>query len=141
MITETFERKVNTSKIECSWCYGVPAQWTITDELGWTDYVCTVHGSEWFPSAFPESEIIPVECIVAEITGRVSLVKIGDHDGHVPEWIMAKRRLSGTPRPWYPLVGHREGLRANDPVSLASALFVLALEGGTAHLVGTVNQD
>jgi hypothetical protein len=38
------------------------------------------------------------------------------------------------PRPWYPLVGHRSGLRANDLVSLASAFFVLALEGGTAHM-------
>lgn len=39
-----------------------------------------------------------------------------------------------TRRPWYPLVGHRQGLRANDLVTLASALWVLALEGGTAHL-------
>lgn len=38
-----------------------------------------------------------------------------------------------TPRPWYPLVGHREGLRSNDLVTLASALFILSLEGGTAH--------
>lgn len=42
--------------------------------------------------------------------------------------IMAPRR------PWYPLVGHRKGLYANDLVTLASALWVLALEGGTAHL-------
>ena len=141
MITESFTRKVNTSKIECNWCYGVPAQWKITDQLGWTDYVCTVHGSEWFPSAFPESDTTKIECIVGEINSRVSLVKIADHDGHVPEWILEKRRedahhqRTGTrQRPWYPLVGHREGLRANDPVSFASALFILALEGGTAHL-------
>ncbi len=37
-------------------------------------------------------------------------------------------------RPWYPLVGHRRGLRANDLGTLASALWVLALEGGTAHV-------
>lgn len=36
-------------------------------------------------------------------------------------------------RPWYPLVGHRRGLRANDLTTLASALWVLALEDGTAH--------
>lgn len=38
-----------------------------------------------------------------------------------------------TPRPWYPLVGHREGLRANDLVTLASAFWILGNEGGTAH--------
>lgn len=37
------------------------------------------------------------------------------------------------PRPWYPLVGHRRGLRANDLVTLASAFVILANEGGTAH--------
>ena len=41
-----------------------------------------------------------------------------------------------TPRPWYPLVGHREGLRMNNPVTLASAIFILSLEGGTAHQSG-----
>lgn len=39
-----------------------------------------------------------------------------------------------TRRPWYPLVGHRQGLRRNDLTTLASALWLLALEGGTAHL-------
>ncbi len=38
-----------------------------------------------------------------------------------------------TPRPSYPLVGHRKGLRMNDLVTLASAIFILSLEGGTAH--------
>jgi hypothetical protein len=42
-------------------------------------------------------------------------------------------------RPWYPLVGHRRGLRSNDLVALASALWILALEGGTAH-VAPVNR-
>lgn len=36
-------------------------------------------------------------------------------------------------RPWYPLVGHRVGLAANSPVALASAFWILANEGGTAH--------
>ncbi len=35
--------------------------------------------------------------------------------------------------PWYPLAGHREGLRANDPVTLHSAFLILAHEGGTVH--------
>lgn len=36
-------------------------------------------------------------------------------------------------RPWYPLHGHRSGLRANDLGTLASALWILALHGGTAY--------
>jgi hypothetical protein len=35
--------------------------------------------------------------------------------------------------PWYPLVGHRQGLRANDLVTLSSAFWLLMNEGGTAH--------
>src|SRR3546814_4770083 len=35
--------------------------------------------------------------------------------------------------PRYPLMGHREGLRMNDMITLASALWVLALHSGTAH--------
>lgn len=38
-----------------------------------------------------------------------------------------------TRRPWYPLVGHRDGLRKNDMVTLASAFWILANEGGCAH--------
>lgn len=129
-------RSVQLAKIECDWCYGTPAAWKITDEFGYSNNACTVHGTEWFPDVFPESDTTPIESIIAEITGRVSLVK-SDHDGYVPEWIMAKRRLSRTVRPWYPLVGHRDGLRANDLISLASALFVLALEGGTAYGPGS----
>lgn len=46
--------------------------------------------------------------------------------------------------PLYPLYGHREGLRRNCTVTLASALWLLALAGGTAHLgptPGTVGPD
>jgi hypothetical protein len=35
--------------------------------------------------------------------------------------------------PQYPLHGHREGLRANDLVTLHSAFVILAHVGGTAH--------
>lgn len=38
-----------------------------------------------------------------------------------------------TPRPLYPLVGHRAGLRANDLVSLASALWIEANERGASE--------
>lgn len=41
---------------------------------------------------------------------------------------------AATRHPWYPLVGHRDGLRMNDLVSLASAFWILANDGGTAHL-------
>lgn len=37
-------------------------------------------------------------------------------------------------RPWYPLMAHRRPLRDNHLTALQSALWVLALEGGTAHL-------
>lgn len=42
--------------------------------------------------------------------------------------------------PWYPLVGHRSGLRANDLVTLASALWIECLERGALSPVpGTVD--
>lgn len=45
-------------------------------------------------------------------------------------------------RPWYPLVGHRQGLRANDLTTLASALWVECLERGALSPVpGTVDPD
>lgn len=46
----------------------------------------------------------------------------------------------GTRLPWYPLVGHRSGLRRNDLTTLASALWLEALERGvTAPIPGTVD--
>lgn len=66
----------------------------------------------------------------------VSLVKITNS---IPELAtptesgLAYRRSQSPRRPWYPLVGHREGLRRNDMITLHSALFILALEGGTVH--------
>lgn len=35
--------------------------------------------------------------------------------------------------PWYPLEGHREGLRANDLITLASAFTIIDRLGHTAH--------
>jgi hypothetical protein len=46
---------------------------------------------------------------------------------------------SRTRYPWYPLAGHREGLRANDLVTLHSAFVIMAMEGGTAHLVAPIH--
>lgn len=107
-------RETNRTNTPCSWCYSEEsAPWVVNDGFG-PEYVCTVHGTEWFPGAFPESDTAPIECIVRDMCSPV---------GHVVD----------TPRPWYPLVGHRDGLRANDLVSLASAFWILALEGGTAH--------
>lgn len=39
----------------------------------------------------------------------------------------------------YPLTGHRMGLRANDPISLASAFAIIAQHGGTAYLKSVVD--
>lgn len=45
-------------------------------------------------------------------------------------------------RPWYPLVGHRSGLRRNDLTVLASALWVECLErGALSPIPGTVDPD
>lgn len=119
------QRQVSLAKITCSWCYE-SATWEITDEFDWPEYTCTMHGQEWFPQAF----------------AKVSLVKTADHDGHVSETTMVKRRQSKTLRPWYPLIGHREGLRANDLISLASAFFIDCLEGGRLNPVpGTYDYE
>lgn len=39
--------------------------------------------------------------------------------------------------PWYPLAGHREGLKANDLVTLHSAFVIIAMEGGTVEMTMT----
>lgn len=45
-------------------------------------------------------------------------------------------------RPGYPLVGHRRGLRSNDLVTLASALWIECLERGALSPVpGTIDPD
>ena len=147
-------REINTSKSVCDWCYSSgQAAWMIKDEasLAGVAYACTVHGTEWYPHLFPESDTTPIEAIVAEIQSRVSLVKFGvpvtltEWEQDLEEHVKTGRRgLNGKRLPWYPLMGHREGLRRNDPVTLASALFILALEGGTAHGPGeypTVGRD
>jgi hypothetical protein len=61
----------------------------------------------------------------------VTLSKVSDQVGTPVRIKVSTRRER---YPWYPLYGHRSGLRANDPVSLASAFWIMALEGGTAHL-------
>lgn len=146
------------SEIQCDWCCDMATSKIIEPcSLDGVAYACVVHGTEWYPHLFPESDTTPIEEIVEEagvptvlaeweleimrpIWEGVSLVKEPTTAEGIlgmvldpSETELAKRRLSGTPRPWYPLMGHREGLRRNDPVTLASALFILALEGGTAH--------
>lgn len=65
---------------------------------------------------------------VATRTG-VSLDKIPGQ-GHT-----SRHATEPAPRlPYYPLVGHRAGLRRNDLGTLASALWILANAGGTAHM-------
>lgn len=125
---------------DCPWCYATgTAVWTVDDGYG-AEPVCTLHGTEWFPALFPESDTTPIECIVAEIRSRVSLDKPSysttyDHFATTPsESRLAARRLAHQVAPYYPLMGHRPGLRANDLMTLASAFMILANEGGTAHL-------
>lgn len=46
--------------------------------------------------------------------------------------------------PLRPLCTHRDGLRRNDLITLASALFIISLHGGTGHrapIPGTVGPD
>jgi len=111
-------RSVNVSKIDCDWC-AEPATWKINTEFALNGHqnACTAHGTEWFPKLFPESDTTPIEKIIESAISPVGVVQ-------------------DTPRPWYPLMSHRNGLRANDLVSLASALWILALEGGTARPAG-----
>ena len=118
MITPAGKREIQLAKIECDWCYGTPAAWKITDPHSLDGYAnaCTAHGTEWYPHLFPESDLTPIETIIASIPDRNPV-------GTDPDMIK---------RPYYPLMGHREGLRANDLVTLASAFWILALEGGTA---------
>lgn len=154
MITET-RVPLSPSDTQCDWCCEMATS-KIIDEcaLQGFQYACTVHGTEWYPHLFPESDVTPIESIIAEINSRVSLVKelpgateVMIHFAANPsESRLAKRRSNArTLRPWYPLVGHRDGLRRNDLVTLGSALFVLALEGGTQYLADVspalVNQD
>lgn len=44
----------------------------------------------------------------------------------VDERELERRRRAQRSAPWYPLDGHRRGLKANDPVSLGSALAIVA---------------
>jgi hypothetical protein len=70
----------------------------------------------------------------------VSLAKITDDPSHPglqlasanADFALAKRHANRR-QPWYPLAGHREGLRANDMISLHSAFVILSYHGGTAH--------
>lgn len=113
-----FTRSVQFGKIQCGWCVN-PGVWKITDQFGLTEYACTVHGTEWFPEVFPESDTTDLCKIVWPYgEGRPNPVGVDTPDNPVP---------------WYPLMSHRQGLRMNDPGSLASAFIILALEGRTAH--------
>lgn len=138
------------SEIQCDWCCDMATSKIIEPcSLDGVAYACVVHGTEWYPNLFPESDTTPIEEIVEEIQSRVNLDKVSDAPltGWEAECLKSADRSTARPNalPWYPLMGHREGLRRNDPVTLASALFILALEGGTAHspapIPGTVDDS
>ena len=85
----------------------------------------------------------------AALSRPVSLDKATDvHWGTINEpGFEAERRIARkTQRPpvGAPLHDHREGLRANDMTVLHSALWILAVRGGTAHLApipGSVDRN
>ncbi len=149
MITEsaTFVRSVSMRKVQCNWCFA-PATWQIEDEFGEIEFVCTVHGSEWFPSAFPGSATMDevINEILDLITRKMTMCSRCDRtyesgeDWNVwtygcdvctrPNPVGVGQQLR---RPWYPSMGDRKGVRMNGRVTLASAFNILALEGGTAH--------
>lgn len=139
-------KSVQLDKVPCDWCYA-PATWKIVDELGaYQGYAnaCTAHGREWYPEAFPESDTTPVEPTTERYTCGICLVD--QHtwsalDAHWDTDCQPTETARVSPvgvkatfkYPWYPLMAHRDGLRRNDPGTLASALFIVSLEGGTAH--------
>lgn len=125
-------REINMSKTQCDWCWE-SATWKIIEPCSLDGYAfaCTVHGTEWYPHLFPESDVTPVETIIAEIPVGVSLVKSTDTNPLPYQSAMVAGHPN--PLPWYPLHGHRPGLRANDMITLHSAFVILAMEGGTAH--------
>lgn len=115
-----FVRSLTLGKV-CDWCYAdaVGPVSKITDEFGLSSLACNMHGTEWFPEIYPESDTTDLVNIVWPYgEGRPNPVGVDTPD---------------SPVPWYPLMSHRQGLRMNDPGSLASAFIILALEGRTAH--------
>ncbi len=61
-------------------------------------------------------------------------ITLRQHDSiNLSTGVVTRSSQSQTRQPWYPLEGHREGLRANDLETLASAFLVISYHGGTAH--------
>ena len=71
---------------------------------------------------------------VEHIPSGVSLAKPSDCPGFTEsEARLASRRTDRRRSPWYPLDGHREGLRMNDLFTLQSAFSILGYVGATAY--------
>jgi hypothetical protein len=96
------------------------------------------------PKGNPEREEPIMNGHGIEHVPGVSLAKITDN---LTDWeidllaTLPKQTAKRTVYPWYPLVGHREGLRMNDPITLHSAFVVISYHGGTVHqtpIPGTV---
>ncbi len=123
-------RKINITKVECAWCES-PATLTVSDQFG-TDPSCRQHADQYFPPALAAT---PVEHIpgvtLAKITDTPDLT-LSPEVAETDLRIVRARKHGRSPS--YPLYGHREGLRVNDMISLHSALVILAMNGGTAHL-------
>ena len=124
-------RTLTVAKIQCAWCCD-QAKWKITDQWS-TEYACTAHGAEWWP------ELFPVEFTSTCLTCKTVKIIEGPWNETFAYCADCAARVSPVgvkatfKYPWYPLMAHRDGLRRNDPGTLASALFIVSLEGGTAH--------
>lgn len=77
-------------------------------------------------------------CVRCNTPVGVALAKDTDHQGDISTPGFRDTAKVMARLPWYPLVGHREGLRANDLTTLASAFWILAYHSGTATQTVTV---
>lgn len=62
-------------------------------------------------------------------------VELAKRSDHLLDTDRSHSRIAKVRYPsWYKLDGHREGLRANDLITLHSAFVIMAYHGGTAHV-------
>jgi len=101
-------REINPAKVACDWCQE-SATWKIVEPCSLDGYnnACTAHGREWYPHLFPQG---------------VTLNKTTTGYTMDPLTVRARQGRSILPR--YPLMSHRDGLRRNDLVTLASAFWI-----------------
>jgi hypothetical protein len=78
------------------------------------------------------------------VTLRNLGVDLGKASDHCPLPYQSQSQTAKPRLPWYPIMGHREGLRMNDLITLHSAFVIIGYHGGTAHvseIPGTTRSD